>query len=615
MNSDIEHILGELYEIDPSLKKHEELLRRIIPTLLAAKPELSIDDAFVARLKSELMQAHASRTISGLRPVLSPFFSRNFAVVAVAAVVVIGGSLVALSGGDNRGLTLAINTLDSRAFGSLAQVPSASPLGGKNAGPEAADVGASTMSSFAAPAGLGGGTDSARSMTYPAMMGTQYSYGGGSFTIPESGYAYKRTVDESSGAKLVGALRGMNFGVSLDSFRDFKVRTIEMAEDRDYGYAINLSVPQGTVSINANWEKWYMEKREYTGLTESQIPSDEALIAIADRFLSDHRISTDSYGEPVIDGSWRNVPEVMTLDGRKMPSYVPDTMMITYPLTIEGTPVYESWGIPSGLQVTVDIREGKVTSVNNLGTLGYERSEYALETDIQKIKNLATTGGTYAIQIERASPAGIKTLVLDTPTLVLMKYYRNSNSRNEELLIPAMRFPIRAQEPGSGPTYVMVPVVKDIVDSLVQQPPIMDGGPGDSPVACTMEVKECPDGSYVGRVAPSCAFAACPSDTAAQTVTVKMEEKVSVLGVTIRPTDVLEDSRCPADVQCIQAGTVRVNTSLTSGLGTAPQIFSLNTPITTETETITLVEVMPLTKAAESIEAEQYQFVFAIRKR
>ncbi|MEK7639282.1 MAG: hypothetical protein AAB388_03935 [Patescibacteria group bacterium] len=40
-----------------------------------------------------------------------------------------------------------------------------------------------------------------------------------------------------------------------------------------------------------------------------------------------------------------------------------------------------------------------------------------------------------------------------------------------------------------------------------------DGGtqvPAD-PVACTMDAKVCPDGSYVGRVAPNCEFAACPS--------------------------------------------------------------------------------------------------------
>ncbi|MCF8007689.1 MAG: hypothetical protein K9K84_09795 [Methylovulum sp.] len=32
------------------------------------------------------------------------------------------------------------------------------------------------------------------------------------------------------------------------------------------------------------------------------------------------------------------------------------------------------------------------------------------------------------------------------------------------------------------------------------------------PVLCTMDVKTCPDGSFVSRVAPSCAFAPCPGE-------------------------------------------------------------------------------------------------------
>jgi hypothetical protein len=37
--------------------------------------------------------------------------------------------------------------------------------------------------------------------------------------------------------------------------------------------------------------------------------------------------------------------------------------------------------------------------------------------------------------------------------------------------------------------------------------------PGDNPgpVACTMDAKQCPDGSYVGRTGPKCEFAECPS--------------------------------------------------------------------------------------------------------
>jgi len=39
----------------------------------------------------------------------------------------------------------------------------------------------------------------------------------------------------------------------------------------------------------------------------------------------------------------------------------------------------------------------------------------------------------------------------------------------------------------------------------------------EEPVACTMDAKQCPDGSYVGRVPPECEFAPCP-----ETRTVKL---------------------------------------------------------------------------------------------
>jgi hypothetical protein len=44
-------------------------------------------------------------------------------------------------------------------------------------------------------------------------------------------------------------------------------------------------------------------------------------------------------------------------------------------------------------------------------------------------------------------------------------------------------------------------------------PPVSDVATpeAEEPVACTMDVMECPGGSYVGRVAPSCEFAPCPT--------------------------------------------------------------------------------------------------------
>ena len=36
-------------------------------------------------------------------------------------------------------------------------------------------------------------------------------------------------------------------------------------------------------------------------------------------------------------------------------------------------------------------------------------------------------------------------------------------------------------------------------------------GKGEEDIYCTMEAKMCPDGSYVGRVAPNCDFSPCPN--------------------------------------------------------------------------------------------------------
>ena len=87
-------------------------------------------------------------------------------------------------------------------------------------------------------------------------------------------------------------------------------------------------------------------------------------------------------------------------------------------------------------------------------------------------------------------------------------------------------------------------------------------------LACTQEAKVCPDGSSVGRSGPNCDFAECPKAG----VVVETESTVAVLnqriltnGVHLTPLEVVSDSRCPIDVQCIQAGTVTVRTRIEEG--------------------------------------------------
>jgi len=84
-------------------------------------------------------------------------------------------------------------------------------------------------------------------------------------------------------------------------------------------------------------------------------------------------------------------------------------------------------------------------------------------------------------------------------SVVMNIYYDNSKSL-------AMRPYIEcaAPTPISNPRCVQGLCVADEVAS--------DGSQGDQgpAVACPMDARACPDGSYVGRVGPDCAFAPCP---------------------------------------------------------------------------------------------------------
>ncbi len=96
---------------------------------------------------------------------------------------------------------------------------------------------------------------------------------------------------------------------------------------------------------------------------------------------------------------------------------------------------------------------------------------------------------------------------------------------------------------------------------------------------------------------------------------VEIGKRVSGLGVTIAPVEVLEKSGCPVDGVWIQAGTVRLRAKLTSGLGSAEQIFKLGEPITTEAEEVTFTEVSPAPHSQVKIAPSDYSFTFKIAKR
>lgn len=95
-------------------------------------------------------------------------------------------------------------------------------------------------------------------------------------------------------------------------------------------------------------------------------------------------------------------------------------------------------------------------------------------------------------------------------------------------------------------------------------------------------------------------------------VTLRLNELATFRDISIRPLLIEEDSRCPNDVQCIQAGTVRVKIAVVSGAGTSESVLKLGQVFTTEGKAILLENVLPVKNSKVITTAGDYRFVFNV---
>lgn len=90
-------------------------------------------------------------------------------------------------------------------------------------------------------------------------------------------------------------------------------------------------------------------------------------------------------------------------------------------------------------------------------------------------------------------------------------------------------------------------------------------------------------------------------------------ETVLMTGLHITPLAVLEDSRCPAAVQCIQAGRLRLSARVElfdarkKSVLRKEEIFELPDP---SAECLSLVDALPVRQGEEAIPAAAYRFRF-----
>ena len=131
-------------------------------------------------------------------------------------------------------------------------------------------------------------------------------------------------------------------------------------------------------------------------------------------------------------------------------------------------------------------------------------------------------------------------------------------------------------------------------------------------MSCTMEAMICPDGSAVGRTGPNCEFALCPSLNAENTGTAGIQEKITMQGISVTPLEVIEDSRCPVDVTCVWAGTVRVRVKLEAAGAREEVVLPFGDPVSFADAQVELKSVSPVSYLQKQILPEEYRFEFIV---
>ncbi|NUM25368.1 MAG: hypothetical protein HUU49_01955 [Candidatus Buchananbacteria bacterium] len=494
MANEIKTILAELYQLDPELKKYEPDLIRIVSEIIKVKPNTKFDKKFAAQLRSQLLSETKTSQSNSLRDLFNMkklAYALGGAVLAALVMIPLlknpqTGQMLNLNAPTPEVLdmSLKISRLGNEAFGSLvnqtvdqlAAAPQAM-ADGTEATNERSQSGGGTPAA-PVPMGFGGGAGVTgvsidAKMIAPAegFVTYKYVYAGDELTLDESTVdVFKRVKGLNNQSSLNSLLSGFNLGLlNLGSFGQSTIDNITVTESGRYGYMINIQANEGFISINKNWLTWPQvtctdPNCENLRIRESDIPADDVLIKLANDFIAKHNISLEGYGSPEVQTNWRLAYEQTQ---NKSEYWFPDTVNVIYPLEINGQQAYEQYGTDKvGLIVSIDVREKKVAGLSNLTNQNYQSSSYQSETSAEKILAFAERGG---INAGWWAPEDSKVVevTLGTPTKELIRYYRYQNNQTEELLIPALIFPVTKRPDNSEYFYaqsVVVPLVSELLN-------------------------------------------------------------------------------------------------------------------------------------------------------
>lgn len=129
---------------------------------------------------------------------------------------------------------------------------------------------------------------------------------------------------------------------------------------------------------------------------------------------------------------------------------------------------------------------------------------------------------------------------------------------------------------------------------------------------CKIPFKYCPDGSKVVANEKNCVFPACP-EKGNIIASGCINEVIDLKNMEIVPLEVVADSRCPVDVQCIQAGALSLKVELADGVWNNIVTIKSGEEIQFSGKVISFVDVKPEKNSKIDIEPSDYEFYFLVQ--
>ncbi len=474
---DIQNIVEDILRLDPTLVSKKAEVEQLVSTMLAQKPNITVNEAFLSRLRSRLVEQMSE----------SEQKSFSFGQLFISHKLVFAGALGCLTVGIVSASLLYGSVQHTRiaafnGFGSFSV-----------AAVEASPTAISAPFGLGGRSGLGSGPDN-KMIAYPEDDYGMYKFRAPtSIPVPaESMPVYGYIPDANDVPKILGDTFFDIWSESFGSrFPHGSVRGESMSalfELGDRMYSISFDVDRGDIMVHRLMDS-VAQDIQYRPLTKNDLLSEEKLKEIAQDFLDELNLGT-AYADPVIVST---PVFVYTDESGATVEQVNDYVEVVFPVRVPEGDVFDADGaMPQGVRVAINVRDQAVDNVLELYASSLQSSTYALVTDIDRIAALASVGGQYGMWGQKIS----ETIELKEPTLVYISMWKQdpSSRRGRLVFVPAYRFPIEypasVVDRETRQKAITIPLEKELFeqaerDALARQN--QDGNPIPMPFLRTTE--------------------------------------------------------------------------------------------------------------------------------